>query len=346
MKFKKNILILGYFGYCSNQLDGQTIKTRNVFDLISNRVGEEMHVSYFDVENFKKNKLYVFLMFWKILKSDTIVYLPAENNLKFIFPLVFIASKIFNINIIYLVVGGWLSDYLKKLSFHRFMLKKIKVLFVETQKLKVDLETIFNFKNVELFPNFRIHNFYPNFNVNEGVFRIVFMARVTEDKGLQAIFNFAQLVKKMSIKKKIVIDFYGPINEIERVYFFERLDYFDITYYKGIIDPINVYSVLNQYDVLVLPTYYKGEGFPGSIIDAYISGIPVVVSNWKQLSEFVDQGSTGFLFSLDYENSFYDYLLKLEGDEKLLLEMKKNAFEKSKKYSGDFAWSKLKPVLV
>lgn len=37
---QKNILIIGYFGYVTNQLDGQTIKTRNVFDLIKRNVGE------------------------------------------------------------------------------------------------------------------------------------------------------------------------------------------------------------------------------------------------------------------------------------------------------------------
>ena len=29
----KNIFIIGAFGYSNNQLDGQTIKTRNVYDL-------------------------------------------------------------------------------------------------------------------------------------------------------------------------------------------------------------------------------------------------------------------------------------------------------------------------
>ena len=30
----KKVLVLGYFGYRSNQLDGQTIKTRNIMRLL------------------------------------------------------------------------------------------------------------------------------------------------------------------------------------------------------------------------------------------------------------------------------------------------------------------------
>ena len=95
---------------------------------------------------------------------------------------------------------------------------------------------------------------------------------------------------------------------------------------------------------MVLLTKYEGEGFPGSILDAYISGIPVIVTNWKFLPEFVDEGKTGFV--VNNANDFIDKVIRLSEDNELLLDMKKAALEKSSNYSAESAWEVLKPYLL
>ena len=80
----KKVLVLGFFGFSTDKFDGQRSKTREVYRLFQEQVDGE--VSYFDTECFKYNKLLVFKMFWEIANSDTLVYLPAHNNLKYLFP--------------------------------------------------------------------------------------------------------------------------------------------------------------------------------------------------------------------------------------------------------------------
>ena len=289
------ILVLGYFGLNTNQLDGQTVKTRDLYRLVCESFD---CVNYYDTEDFKYSKLSIFKMFWKVVTSRTIVYLPAHNNLKYIFPLVFILSKVFATKIHYFVVGGWLREFLQHLPIHRFMLKHIEGIHAETIKLKDELEGYYDFKNVDVFPNFRFFKFNPSRESTEKL-RLVFMARVNRMKGLDWIFDLAEYILLNDLSSKVSITFYGPINEGDRGYFETELSKYDFAEYKGVLQPSEIYETLNNYDVMLLPTHYYTEGLPGSVVDSYISGIPVIVTDWKHAKEFVDDGKSGFIVPFD-----------------------------------------------
>ncbi|MBL4710603.1 MAG: glycosyltransferase, partial [Flavobacteriales bacterium] len=66
--------------------------------------------------------------------------------------------------------------------------------------------------------------------------------------------------------------------------------------FKGILNgEKEILSTMKKYDVLILPTYYEGEGYPGVIIEAYSIGLPVIATQWKSLPEIVEHKKTGFL---------------------------------------------------
>lgn len=139
------VLVLGYFGYLTNQLDGQTVKTRDVYRLAKEQLND-CTVDYFDTQELKKNKLLVLKMFWKVMCCRTLFYLPAHNNLKVFFPVIFILSQLFRFRIHYFVVGGWLREYLTHRAIHRFMLGRIKGIHAETKRLKKELEDYYHLK--------------------------------------------------------------------------------------------------------------------------------------------------------------------------------------------------------
>lgn len=90
---------------------------------------------------------------------------------------------------------------------------------------------------------------------------------------------------------------------------------------------------------LVIQNFKAGEGFPGSILDAYISGIPVLVTDWLFLPEFVDEGETGFV--VKDVDQFIEKVKLLANDKVLLKTMKQNAVAKSQEFSAEKAWSKI-----
>ncbi|MEO1626915.1 MAG: glycosyltransferase family 4 protein, partial [Bacteroidota bacterium] len=68
--------------------------------------------------------------------------------------------------------------------------------------------------------------------------------------------------------------------------------------YKGVLSKAEVLPTLREYDVLILPTYYGGEGYPGSIIEAYSLGLPVITTRWKSIPEIVRHGYSGRLIDI------------------------------------------------
>lgn len=329
------IFILGYFGNVNNQLDGQTVKTRNIYNILSNKY----QVDYFDTQILKYNKFSFFSIFKKIMMADKIVFMGGQRNLRLFFPLLFIISKLLNKKLLYVVIGGWLSEFLLKRTFFSLILKNIDNILVETNFLLRELDTM-GFNNIGIIPNFRIVPEVRDLCINKtesSDFKMVFMARIVEEKGIYLIFEFVEryIKNKTNYKKNIIVDFYGPISDKDKTKFMNLIQkYSKYVSYKDILEPDHIYKVLPQYDLLLLPTFYPGEGFPGTIIDAYLCALPVISTKWKQIPEFVDHEKTGFL--IEYSADMLEfYINKLVNDNDLLTVMRKNAYIKSKLYSSE-----------
>lgn len=321
------ILILGYLGYRTNQLDGQTIKTRDLYQLVAEKF-ENTH--FFDTQDFRYSKLSVFKMFWNIICCQELVYLPAHNNLKFIFPVVYILSVVFKVKIHYFVVGGWLCEFIESLPIHRQMLKRIQGIYCETNQLKNNLINKYQFKNVDVFTNFRFVDFKPQNHHKSGHLSIVFMARINKNKGLDWIFDLGNKLIENGLEYAVTIDFYGPILDGDRLYFEQNIDIFSFMKYRGVLQPKDIYTTLEKYDVMLLPTHYYTEGLPGSVVDAYFSGVPVIVTDWKHAREFVMDGQSGYIIPFEKgENELYEKVVSLLNNEKELLKLKDGALKRS-----------------
>ena len=326
---EKKILILGYFGYQNNQLDGQTIKTRNILTLLKSKMNDARKIRYFDTQDFQVNITSFFSMLWKIMNSKMIIYLPAHNNLKYIFPILFLICKLLRIKILYIVVGGWLYEYLENKPLHRLFLKKIYGILAENMELIKKIRIDYKFDNIGYFPNFRIHNYKPDFKKDNGPFKIVFMARVMKIKGIDTLFKLCDHLERKYNKDRVTIHIYGPIPEEERSYFFDNLKNHAIIEYKGVLEPKNIYTTLSKYDILIFPTRYLGEGFPGTILDAYISGLPVIASNWRYIPEFIDEDKTGYLFDVNHIEELFQYVEYFIENPQILKVFRENALKKS-----------------
>lgn len=326
------VLVLGYFGYLTNQLDGQTVKTRDVYRLAKEQLNN-CTVDYFDTQELKKNKLLVLKMFWKVMCCKTLFYLPAHNNLKVFFPVIFILSQLFRFRIHYFVVGGWLREYLTHRAIHRFMLSRIKSIHAETKRLKKELEDYYHYKNVDIFPNFRFFNYNPKPSESDKL-RIVFMARVMRQKGIDWIFDMADYIKKNGLQEKFSITFFGPEDNEDKQYFESNVAKYGFVEYRGALQPKEIHETLSNYDVMLLPTHFYTEGLPGSVVDAYISGIPVIATEWKHSHEFIDDGKSGFIVTFENgKQQMINRVKSLEEDRTLLRRMKANALIKRMEFA-------------
>ena len=336
-----DFFVLGYFGLDSGQLDGQTVKTRSVHRLFEEKLGGK--VAYYDTEKLKKSRWSILPALFRIIRTKHLIYLPAQNNLKQFFPLLFMLSKLFRFQIHYFVVGGWLMKFITEHPSFGVKLKEISGIFIETNKLMADLNAD-GFKNVVWFPNFRFAfpvDISAPFSSNG--LKLVFMSRITKLKGVDDILNANKFLFRLfpEIHSKIKIDFYGPLDPLYNNEFLDLISEFTNTIYKGILKPEEISSVLSSgYDIMLFPTRYPGEGCPGAIIDAFIAGLPVIATDWKYNNEFVKDGITGILISNEkVSDQIVKQIILIAQNPSILNNLKKNAHHEALRYSADNAWS-------
>lgn len=115
--------------------------------------------------------------------------------------------------------------------------------------------------------------------------KFVFLSRVGKQKGIDVLKECFSM-----LPNSYHLDIYGPING------YGVLDLNGANYsYKSVVEPSRVPEILSQYDVLVLPTLWKAEGYPGVIIEGYNVGIPAIASGIGAIPEIIEDGKTGLL---------------------------------------------------
>ena len=349
----KNILLIGAFGYKINKLDGQTVKTRNIYQMLKQRTNYE--ISFFDTLDVKYNLFLLFKLFVMIVKCDIVIIIPCSNSLNKIYVPLYHLSKIFKFEIIFIGVGGWQIEYFMggyKFKPHpkQFEIsKKIKAFLPEIKSVTEELVTKYGFKNCETFPNFRlgcdVDSFSGVLTENLGQLKLVFIGRINKNKGYDIIFNMIPLIRAMHYDMKI--DFYGPLNSNDQDDFLSKIcKNKDFVEYKGELAPNEIVSILKKYDVMLFPTQYYTEGVPGSIIDAYMSEIPVVATCWKHAHEVVIDNVSGIIVPFDNCQEFFNNaVLKLYKDRKYLLRLKQGTIQGLIPYSEKTAWSILRKYI-
>ena len=97
---------------------------------------------------------FLFRCFAGIKKSENVIIMPAQNGVKIFIPLFVFINKFYKRKIFYIVIGGWLPHLIKDKTYLLNKLKELDKIFVETNKMKEQLEKI-NIKNVEILVNFK-----------------------------------------------------------------------------------------------------------------------------------------------------------------------------------------------
>ncbi|GHT14510.1 hypothetical protein FACS189426_20940 [Bacteroidia bacterium] len=258
----------------------------------------------------------------KSLSSKKIFFHGTANDFLYIAPLVVIISKLFAKKVILRKFAGNFnsiysnSSSIKKKVF-RYTLQRADVLFFETNYL-VKFGLDFN-RNTYWFPNVRKvvnSHLILNSNVKKFKKRLVFISQIKPSKGIDEI-----LIVSNKLSSEYVIDIYGPI--LDKKYSEEYFSYYKANY-LGILSQNEVINTLNEYDILLLPSFR--EGYPGVIIEAFSLGIPVIVSDVGGLPEMVKSGKEGFVIKPKDAEQLIKAILSF--DEMNYNIMSKNALKK------------------
>lgn len=332
----KKVAVIGHFAFGKNYLDGQTVKTKVVTNELCKEYGKS-EILQFDTHGGAKTLLKAPAYVWRAMKNTrNIIILPAHNGLRVFGRLLPIFKKFFkNRKIHYVVIGGWLSVMLEKQKGLAESLKKFDGIYVETNTMKRALAAQ-GFENVFVMPNCK--ELTP-ISASELVYqdkvpyRLCTFSRVMKEKGIEDAVNAVKNVNEVLGYTAYSLDIYGQIDLSQNEWFDELKNNFPsyITYGGQIPFDKSVETLKNCF-ALLFPTHYFTEGIPGTIIDAYAAGVPVISARWESFDDIVDDEETGLGYEFDNIADFEQKLIFAAKSPSVMNDMKICCLKRSEDY--------------
>ncbi len=327
------VSIIGHFGKNKVSLDGQTIKTKIVTEEIEKQIGSN---KVYKIDTFGGKKAIPKLFFKAIgalRKSKNIIIMPAHNGLKFFAPILTFFNKFYKRKLFYVVIGGWLSEYLDGKKSLEKKLKKFDGVFVETETMKRALNQK-GFTNVVVVSNCKDLDILSVDQLvcpNSSPYKLCTFSRVCKEKGIEDAINAVISVNKHFGKTVYSLDIFGAIDNGQQDWFKNLQNIFpDYIRYKGEVDFDKSVGTLKDYFALLFPTKYFTEGVPGTIIDAFAAGVPVISSQWESCYDILSE-KTALIYPFNDNKGLLNILLDTNLVSKVL-NLKQNCIKEAKKY--------------
>lgn len=333
----KRVCIIGHFGHGENLLNGQTVKTKIVTKEIVKELGKK-EVSCIDTHGGVKALISAFRHALIALKyHKNIIIMPAENGLRIFAPLLVLLNLLFHRKLHYVVIGGWLLEFLKKRKKLTKALMSFDGIYVETNTMRKALEAQ-GFNDVYVMPNFKDLNILKESELvyhHTEPYRLCTFSRVMKEKGIEDAVNAVKTVNEHFGRIVYTLDIYGQVDSAQTEWFNELKSTFPLYIKYGEFVPFDKsVEVLKNYFALLFPTYYEGEGFAGTLLDAMAAGVPVIASDWRYNPEIVNE-KTGYVYPVHDNHAFVTTLISVGNNSDLLLSKKSDCLKEAEKYRAE-----------
>ena len=319
---KKMIYMCGHFAGNSKRFDGQTIKTRLVFEQLTKKYGEDS-VRKIDTCGWKKRPFSILIECIKASRvASNIIIMPSMNGVKVFVPLFVRLKERYNFKLHYVVIGGWICDIITNSKKVAKAIGLVDYIYLENYKTIDKLKTM-GLNNVHYMANFKDLRKTDSIKCANDEFRCCIFSRIEKPKG---ILDAVNVIGKYNDEheKKVYLDIYGKIKDVFRDEFMRAIDGNKYIKYLGVVEPDKSVEIIEKYDLLLFPTKYKTEGIPGTIIDAYFAGTPILASKWDNFDEIIVEGETGFGYQFDNIDDFYSKLVGIIKNRERLAKMSNN----------------------
>lgn len=337
MKKRAKVAVIGHFGFGLNYLDGQTVKTKIVTAALEEKYGKDA-VLKTDTHGSGISKLIKapFQVFRALKNAQNVVILPAQNGVRIFVPLLTIFRRFFKgRKLHYAVIGGWLPEFLSDKRGLAKKLKKFDGIYAETNTMKSALESV-GFENIFVMPNCKELGVLKKDELvySDGEPRaLCTFSRVMKEKGIEDAVDAVKAINEKFGRTVYTLDIYGQVDAGQTEWF----DALQATFpeyirYRGLVDFSGSVEVLKNYFALLFPTRFYTEGIPGTIIDAYAAGIPVVSARWQSFSDVVDDGVTGIGYDFGKTEELLSVLENCAEKPEILTNLKENCIKKAEEF--------------
>lgn len=339
--------ICGHFGGGESFSDGQTVKTIIMTEKLKEMWGPEQ-VLALDTFQWKKHIFKLIFQCLHMLKScENILVLPSWNGVKVFIPLFLFFNKLYHRKLHYVIIGSWLPDVLKECPSLLNKMTKLNGLYGETVSLTEELKAL-NLSNVYLLPNFKKLDITDEISYKPDYpLALYTFSRIIKPKGIYEAAEAVRITNEKLGKIAYTLDIWGDIHPSYAEEFKKLCAGFPayITY-KGCLSYEDTTDTLKKYFALLFPTRYPREGIPGSILDSYAAGVPVLSSHFVNAPQIIDDMKTGLI--LDFDNiteELTEALVRLADHPEELIDMREACTLKAADYQADKVVAKFADML-
>lgn len=331
----KTACVIGHFGFGLDLLNGQTVKTKILSEELEKRFPDGILKidTHGGIKSLIKAPFHVF----KALKEcKNVIILPAHNGLRVYAPLLTLMKRFFKgRKLHYAVIGGWLPSYLNSKKGLERHLKQFDGVYVETTTMKKALE-IRGFENILVMPNCKELKILAPEELTLSYtepYKLCTFSRVMREKGIEDAVIAVKAANERLGRVVYSLDIYGQIDGGQTEWFEDlKTSFPEYIRYGGLVPFDKSVEVLKNYYALLFPTRFFTEGIPGTVIDAYAAGVPVVSARWESFADIIDDGVTGIGYTIENTDELIALLENVSSFTQLIDSMRKNCLIKAAEY--------------
>lgn len=163
---------------------------------------------------------------------------------------------------------------------------------------------------------------------NNKIFKIIFVSNLIPEKGFWDLIESMEFIDKR-ISRNISISLVGACSSKIKKQISDKITNEELGGRVKLIGPISdrqeLKNIYKKAHLFVLPTYYKIEAQPLSIIESFNSGTPVISTHHASIPEMVTENQNGFLVPKKNAKEISKAITKLYLDRDLWKKMALNS---------------------
>lgn len=290
--------IIGCFAEGTDLCDGQTVKTRNLYMMLERYAG--IRARRADTWALRRNPVRLLADTMKcMLLCRHIFLMVSVNGMKFYLPFLYYLNKITRRRIYHYVIGSELLELTRENPRLIKYLNALEINWFEYESGTRQLQSM-GVRNAQTLPNCKVLAAVSEpeaYEPENGVYRFCTFSRVMEEKGITEAIKAIAHINREKGTVAAHLDIYGPVDAAYRNAFEALLsEHADCVTYQGVADSGSSVEILKGYYALLFPTRWAGEGVPGTLIDAFASGLPIIASDWNANRELISHHFQGLLY--------------------------------------------------
>lgn len=242
-------------------------------------------------------------------------------------PLILIARSLRIRMIIHLHGGDYLM-HKKNPFWMNYILKKVfsgknPIIVLSPLEKKV-LQLKGNNKEIFVLPNcigLKEASVFDRSYSNDDSLILLFLGRISTDKGIEYILLAMESLKKKGIKFKLIIAGKGPD---EQVYIQKFNDLLGMDFeFKGVVSGDQKIELLKKCNVFLLPSFF--EGLPMALIESMSFGLVPITTNVGSIKYVINDGINGIIVNSHSSEDIVFAIEKLSKYKEYKQELSKNA---------------------